>query len=167
MIDYLPLQGFIHDFFLGGDCMGGCGRCGGMPPKNILKIRCSKMDSGGFLAASRLSEGGGGEGSQGDPPPPLCMKPCSLLLCNYLKGFCNLLISFSEYYMCDLKYVRTLSRRIILVNCLPSITCYCVIFYRKQMNWYSLRAIIKLLRYQMMLASYTKWPSSKQLKLSI
>ena len=53
-------------FFLGGgrDCMGvvGVGRVKhvlprgvwGHVPQEILKMRCSEMDSGGFLAASRL-----------------------------------------------------------------------------------------------------------------
>ena len=62
------MSGFHTGFFPGGGerlygC-GGCGACeacpswggglGACPPRKILKIRCSEMDSGGFLAASRL-----------------------------------------------------------------------------------------------------------------
>ena len=47
----------------GEDCMGVVGGgiflsflggSGGIPPQETLKTRCSEMDSGGFLAASRL-----------------------------------------------------------------------------------------------------------------
>ena len=53
------MQGFIQGFSWEGgeDCMGvvGVGRVKHVLPRGVWgQIRCSEMDSGGFLAASRL-----------------------------------------------------------------------------------------------------------------
>ena len=58
----------------------------------------------------------------------------------------------------------TFSSKIILIKCLRFITCHSTMLHRHLLSKIS---ITKHLRYQMLLAFYTKWPKSKHLNVSI